>query len=233
MALAVGMGLLAALGIWRVEQFMTVEAPPQPATLPSNLQTGPLEGCRRGRLDFTRAPAQSFVEEAAVFNAVLIDRFFGGAGFHPSPRGFPSALHILRRAADPWLRDRSLSPSAASQSMNAACLQFPELDLSTVRSFRYVNRRPGPLAQWFNAPVPVHFVFSIPARTEWKTFFEANSGAHGVTALSRVGFSDDYSQALVYLEHFCGDGCGNGFLLLLHRVGGQWRVTGRNSSWVI
>jgi hypothetical protein len=212
---------------------MAVEAPPRPSTLPSNLQTGPLEGCRRGQIDFTHAPAQSFVAEANVFNAVLRDRFFGGVGFTPSSRGFPSALYLLRRAADPWLRDLSRSPSAATQSMNGACLKFPELDLSTVRSFRHVNRQQGPLVQWFNAPAPVHFVPSIPARTEWKAFFEANSEAHGVTALSRVGFSDDYSQALVYLEHFCGDGRSDGGPLLLHRVGRQWTVTGRGAGWII
>jgi hypothetical protein len=47
-----------------------------------------------------------------------------------------------------------------------------------------------------------------------------NSG--GVLRFSRVGFDTRANQALVYIEHQCGPGCGAGRLVLLTRLSGAW-----------
>ena len=67
----------------------------------------------------------------------------------------------------------------------------------------------------------------------WNKFFTRYSGAPGLLRVSRVGFDDSLSHALVYIEYQCGTECGAGRLVHLTRTTeGQWNVREGAVVWL-
>jgi hypothetical protein len=53
----------------------------------------------------------------------------------------------------------------------------------------------------------------------------------GLVALSGVGFNPSQSQAVFYIDHFCGL-CGGGRYVLMEKVSGVWHVRGEHYTWI-
>jgi hypothetical protein len=53
----------------------------------------------------------------------------------------------------------------------------------------------------------------------------------GFITLSGVGFNPTRTQALFYIDHFCGL-CGGGRYVLMEKVNGSWRVLDEHYTWV-
>jgi hypothetical protein len=53
----------------------------------------------------------------------------------------------------------------------------------------------------------------------------------GLIELSGVGFDLSRTQALFYIDHFCGL-CGGGRYVLMEKVDGAWRVRGERYTWI-
>lgn len=67
----------------------------------------------------------------------------------------------------------------------------------------------------------------------WTAFFTRFSGAPGILRVSRAGFDDSLTHALVYIEHQCGAECGAGRLVhLLRDIDGAWRVREGAVVWM-
>ena len=66
----------------------------------------------------------------------------------------------------------------------------------------------------------------------WKEFYKKYPGATGFTLLSRIGFSSKRNEAMVYLGNSCGLLCGNGYLVVLDKHKGKWKVVQQAHIWV-
>jgi hypothetical protein len=53
----------------------------------------------------------------------------------------------------------------------------------------------------------------------------------GFIALSGVGFNPSRTQAVFYIDHFCGL-CGGGRYVLMEKVEGSWRVREEHYTWI-
>ena len=53
----------------------------------------------------------------------------------------------------------------------------------------------------------------------------------GYVVLSAVGFNRDQTQAVFYIDHFCGL-CGGGRYALMEKVNGSWQVRAEHYVWI-
>jgi hypothetical protein len=53
----------------------------------------------------------------------------------------------------------------------------------------------------------------------------------GYFVVSHVGLNLNKSEALLYVDHFCGGLCGGGSYVLMRRVDGAWRVVDEYDIW--
>jgi hypothetical protein len=66
----------------------------------------------------------------------------------------------------------------------------------------------------------------------WKAFYAKYPGAKGFTLLSRIGFNSTRDQALIYLGNSCELLCGHGYLVLLRKHNGKWKVVKQAEIWI-
>ena len=68
-----------------------------------------------------------------------------------------------------------------------------------------------------------------------QSFLGANPGSSGIFRFSNVGFDSpamsEREQALLYLEHYCGDPCGTGTIMLFVQDGDGWVIHGSLELW--
>jgi len=63
--------------------------------------------------------------------------------------------------------------------------------------------------------------------------FEANFPNNlGYFVVSRVGLNLNKTEALLYIDHFCGGLCGGGEYVLMRKLNGVWRVVDHHGTWV-
>jgi len=53
----------------------------------------------------------------------------------------------------------------------------------------------------------------------------------GFIVLSAVGFNPSRTQAVFYIDHFCGL-CGGGRYVLMEKIDGAWRVRDGHYTWI-
>src|SRR6185295_11844935 len=113
----------------------------------------------------------------------------------------------------------------------AAFRSVPELWEDTVTSFERRNSAPVDLGNLVLArnvalmdeeELAAGFVENV--RQGWKDFHERFPQYGQIVMLSRVGFSKDGRQALVYCHRSVGPTEGIGYLVLLQRTDDKWRV---------
>jgi hypothetical protein len=77
-------------------------------------------------------------------------------------------------------------------------------------------------------------IFSGPVSLElrWFSFYRRYPGSLGIVRFSRVGFSSDRSQAVVYWEHTAASLDGVGEYWILRREANQWKLRWRFEVWV-
>jgi hypothetical protein len=54
----------------------------------------------------------------------------------------------------------------------------------------------------------------------------------GYFVVSRVGLNLNKTEALLYVDHFCGGLCGGGEYILMRKLDGEWRVVDHLRTWV-
>lgn len=122
--------------------------------------------------------------------------------------------------------------------------ESPELAQSTYDHFYAVNDQSYSIENRFGSDIDVTLIswdqffktyFPNPdydLDQHWADFYEAFPNSRGFFSLSRVGFSDDGTQALVYYEQECGSLCGVGEYVLLQKIEGRWIVIGVKGVWI-
>ena len=128
----------------------------------------------------------------------------------------------------------SWNETAASLRERAFALQP-----STLGSFHEVNMRPAILDHSLPGPTRYQIVNSdqlrfVPGKdgSPWGAFEKAFPGAHGILYLSRVGFSADGTQALLYMSYSCGSMCGEGSYVVMQKRNGAWTLEREVVEWV-
>ena len=54
----------------------------------------------------------------------------------------------------------------------------------------------------------------------------------GFFVVSHVGLNLGKTEALLYVNHFCGGLCGSGDYVLMRKVNGVWHIVDRYRTWV-
>ena len=53
-----------------------------------------------------------------------------------------------------------------------------------------------------------------------------------ILCVSHVGLNLNKTEALLYVDHFCGGLCGRGEYVLMRKVNGVWHVVDSHVTWV-
>ncbi len=122
--------------------------------------------------------------------------------------------------------------------------RLPQASEEVISSFLQASAvvSPIPLSRPLIRP-EIQYVVATPAQlTElyvelesgdfWKAFNNAFPKATGLFRLSGVGFARRTGQALLFMSYSCGLLCGAGYLALLRRNLGEWRVESKVQLWV-
>lgn len=170
----------------------------------------------------TPTPPDLQAEEEAVYAALLAEMF-------PEAR-----LYVLQAETE---------VHAAPEDLEAL-LQFvregiPDLQETTIESFKARNQAIYALRPDMQLGRPyvlltrdeINQIFGLNT-SGWDVFYTRYPYALGLTRLSRVGFSADYTQALVYIGTQSHWLAGAGYYVLLEKVDGQWRITQKTMVWI-
>jgi|SRR5580692_1887652 hypothetical protein len=81
--------------------------------------------------------------------------------------------------------------------------------------------------------LPGRAAVSVTAESEYSSpaFQEKFPRNMGLVVLSGVGFNPSMSQAVFYINHFCGL-CGGGRYVLMEKVSGNWRIKDEHYIWI-
>ncbi|HEY0017821.1 MAG TPA: hypothetical protein VGC13_16020 [Longimicrobium sp.] len=158
-------------------------------------------------------------DDAAVYRAVLAAERAGGV-LRP----------VVQRTSEPALE------FVEEQELHRLVTRVPAmpgLDASTVRSFLAVNSDVAPIPDLRDTTV------SWVSREEWRAWpygwsehFARHPDSGGVIVFSRVGYSRDGAQALVYVTRACPPCGGVSDFVLLSRARSVWTVTARANVWM-
>jgi hypothetical protein len=108
------------------------------------------------------------------------------------------------------------------------------IDQSTIDDYTSINKKPSNVVgKLFKLPVKTAIVTSDDLRViffagwgqvPWLEFYNRFPNSNGFIMLSRVGFSADHKQALLYTGSRCGPGCWDLHILLLAHGNSGWTV---------
>ena len=111
---------------------------------------------------------------------------------------------------------------------------FPESSRTSRFSFFLTNVFSTDVQAELHLPSGVTSVFVSRKeleRTEPNDFQTRFPNNLGYIAVSHVGLNLTKSEAIFYIDHFCGL-CGGGGYVLMRKVNGRWRVADQHSTWV-
>jgi hypothetical protein len=173
-------------------------------------------------------------EEYAVYSAVLSDlgkpehkevkwneknQFFLSDKTATSLEGFQTRPEIAKWSSRSGSTDK---PSkATAESFNSKADGSCRLKRSLELNFHYVLLPGEEIREFFKN-----------GATGWSKFYEKYGMASGYWELSRVGFNNENSEAVVYLGHHCGGRCGTGEFFLLRKEMGKWVAKNRVMVWI-
>jgi hypothetical protein len=61
-------------------------------------------------------------------------------------------------------------------------------------------------------------------QSDWSDFFSKYPESTGILSFSRVGFNEQKTHAILYIEKICGHICGTGSYLFYYKTSGTWKV---------
>lgn len=160
-------------------------------------------GCQRAGV----ASAAADERDVAIYRAVLA--------------GAESRL-VVRTTSAPL----EVGEMTTGQRIAMHARDLPGLDPSTVRSFQERNRVSEALPALGGSGV------ETVAEEEWQAHADSDEPRwnRGVMILSRIGYSREGTQALVYVVKACPL-CGGAEYVLLARSGDRWAVVAKAGDW--
>jgi hypothetical protein len=147
----------------------------------------------------------------AVYNAVIRAMAADAIQLHSRIGGRPVAI------GNRTIRDELGDGATVRKRLVNA---FKTLGPTTIADYLRVRELRRPLERAFDIPLPYELV-----RDDGSPPFDvAQVEAGGFIRLSRVGFSRDRREAVVYVVHICGGLCATGHFVSLRFGPGGWRV---------
>lgn len=113
-------------------------------------------------------------------------------------------------------------------------LRFPQAALTTQISFVVRNAVSTDIRAELHLPSGVDSVFVSRSELDQD---QSGSFRHrfprnmGYIAVSQLGINLSKTEAIFYIDHFCGL-CGGGSYILMRKVDGVWRVVDQHGTWV-
>jgi len=115
-------------------------------------------------------------------------------------------------------------------------VHFDQLRTSTRASFLVRNLIPTRILPKFVLPSRATLILASQSdiqshpygSPDFQTKYSKNMG---FITLSGVGFNLSRTQAVFYIDHFCGL-CGGGRYVLMEKVNGSWRVRDEHYTWI-
>ena len=162
----------------------------------------------------------------AVLSAYLSDEGLHNAHDWGSGRGIKIVLQREAQQPGTW-RWRWLS-------LLDRRLLFPQASFVTCTSFVVRNAVPSDIRAPLHLPSGVDSVVvsrSELERPQSSDFQQRFPNSLGYIAVSQVGFNFAKTEAILYVDHFCGL-CGGGGYILMRKVNGVWRIVDVHSTWV-
>ncbi len=155
------------------------------------------------------------IEEYVVYNALLESKFASG-----------NISQVL------FIDHTRVNNQALLEQDLASFQSHTPLDGELINSFKERNQQPYPLEPSLDfgveykllAQEKVDELRPLDEASGWKLFNEKYPNAVGFIYLSRVGFNADFSQALVYIEHYRYDQPLQGGYYLMVKQDGGWVV---------
>lgn len=162
-------------------------------------------------------------EEYLVYSAYLSDGLLNDA--HDWSVGGP-VLVVVKDTTTTWkdLRFRALNTLDGR-------IHFDGLRASTRASYLVRNLFPTRILPKFVLPTRAKLAITAQSdygSPEFQKKFPRNLG---LIALSGVGFNPSRTQAMFYINHFCGL-CGGGRYVLMEKIDGAWRVRDEHYTWI-
>jgi hypothetical protein len=129
------------------------------------------------------------------------------------------------------LRDGNGQPVPWAQIASSLQKEDPNLGQKTLDAFREANIRQTSLQRLFHPAVDYEIVDDSSSQLRsvfrsggWPAFYKLFPGSQGILTFSRVGFSPDGVQALLYVKNRCGDLCGGSAYVVLERHNDHWLI---------
>jgi len=165
-------------------------------------------------------------ELGAVLSAYLSDEVLHDAHDWGSGRGIQVILQREAQQPGTWRWRWSL--------LFDRRLHFPQASFVTRTSFVVSNAVASDIRAELRLPNGVEAV--VLSRNELErsqtSDFQRRFPNHlGYIAVSQAGFNFSKTEAILYIDHFCGL-CGGGGYILMHKVNGLWRVVDQHSTWI-
>ena len=218
-AAALSMVLLASM-VWGRHYYN--EPPPEVVGSDTRRERPPLEDCTTGILDPLQPARWSVTEEARVYEVVITRELLSHRPFLGEGSWHPSMIVIDPRALRPRLPPWHADPWPMNDLCRAHALRH-----DTATSFRWMNRAPD---------AGIFKLFSLRVPTKVGPLPQVPNGVFPAGAiyirLSRVGFSVDFQQALVFMDVHPTLGFGYGTIFILERDRGRWKVRDRIPGWI-
>jgi hypothetical protein len=135
--------------------------------------------------------------------------------------------------------DGNGQPIPWSQTASSLQSKVPTLKRTTIDAFREVNRQQASLRRSLHPAIDYELVDSAQLDSffkrgggDWAAFYKRFPGSSGIMTFSRVGFSEDGTQALFYVSNQCGGLCGAGMYVVMEKRNGSWSIEKEIEMWI-
>ena len=154
-------------------------------------------------------------DEYAVYDAVIDDIFVDSK--------VTSDVGTRLRVTLLAIHERTFvyPPQGLGPDQNLGSMIARSLHQETFADYRIRNQQPATLTRLFN--IKIEYVL-LSSPESFRALYEKQNGRLNSVNLSRVGFNNAHTEALVYLGHNCGGLCGEGFALFVLKENGVWKV---------
>jgi len=109
--------------------------------------------------------------------------------------------------------------------------KFDHVSAVTNYSFVIRNLFRTTVTDHFQLPRRASVAIASESEVESPDFYKRHLRAIGYVTVSGVGFNGNHTQAMFYIDHFCGL-CGGGRYVLMNKVSGRWRVADEHYTWI-
>ena len=135
--------------------------------------------------------------------------------------------------------DGNGQPIPWAQTASSLQSKVPTLKGTTLDAFREVNRQQASLRRSFHPSIDYELVDSTQLESffkrgggDWIAFYKRFPGSSGIITFSRVGFSEDGTQALFYVSNHCGGLCGTGMYVVMQKRNSSWAIEKEIEMWI-